>query len=307
MRYFLAVAEEGTITRAAERLCMAQPPLSRQLRQLEEELGTALFVRGKRQIQLTEEGIFLKQQAEEILSLVEKTENQLMRINSSERGTISIGVTETCGASVLAGFISGFHTKYPNIQFNIWCGNGDEVNEKLEKGLADVGLVRDPFDTEKYEAAKIKTEFWVALLSSSHPLAKREGETIELSEIAEESLIIPDRSPVQREIAGWFSQIAKKSNVLCTYNTLSCIVPLVEQNMALAICPEGARYFTDRQRLTLKRIVKPEHFSRLLMVRRRHRLTPAATACFWDFAQEYIRLNCSGDPESESVPFHPLF
>lgn len=307
LRYFLAVVEEGTITRAAARLCMAQPPLSRQIQQLEEELGTSLFVRGKRRIQLTEEGIFLKQQAEEILSLVEKTENQLLRIKSSDRGIIAIGVTETCGASALAGFIRGFHNKYPNIQFNIWCGNGDEVSEKLEKGLVDIGLVRDPFNTEKYEIAEIKTEFWAALLSGSHPMARREGDTIELSEIAGEPLMIPARPPIQREIGSWFGQIAKKSNILCTYNTLSCIVPLVEQNTALAICPEGARYFTDRQRLVYKRIIKPEHFSRLLLVRRRHRLMPAATACFWDFSLDYIRLSGGGGLEPLSMPPQILF
>lgn len=109
LKYFLTVAREGTITRAAEKLCIAQPPLSRSMQLLEEELGVTLFIRGKRRIRLTEEGLFLKQQAEEIITLVEKTQNQLGKIKNSTHGTIALGVTETCGASILSGLIGDFH------------------------------------------------------------------------------------------------------------------------------------------------------------------------------------------------------
>ena len=147
LKYFLAVANEGTITKAAKKLCIAQPPLSRQLHQLEEELGVSLFIRGKRHIQLTSEGFFLKQQAEEIISLVQKTENELSKMKTNTHGTISIGVTETCGSSILSELIKEFSSKYPYIKYNVWCGNGDEINEKLDRGLIDLGIVREPFNT----------------------------------------------------------------------------------------------------------------------------------------------------------------
>ena len=165
LQYFLAVAQAGTITGAAAKLCMAQPPLSRQMKELEEELGTTLFIRGKRHIRLTEEGIFLRQQAEEILSLMEKTRGQLSRMGTGAGGLISIGVTESCGAGVLSDIMERFHSDFPGIRYNIWCGNGDEINDKLDKGLVDLGIVREPFRTEKYESALIKTESWTALLS----------------------------------------------------------------------------------------------------------------------------------------------
>ena len=144
LQYFLAVAQAGTITGAATKLCMAQPPLSRQMKELEEELGTTLFIRGKRHIRLTEEGIFLRQQAEEILSLMEKTRGQLSRMGTGAGGLISIGVTESCGAGVLSDIIERFHSDFPGIRYNIWCGNGDEINDKLDKGLVDLGIRKRP-------------------------------------------------------------------------------------------------------------------------------------------------------------------
>ena len=140
---------------------------------------------------------------------------------------------------------------------------------------------------DRYESALIKTESWTALLSREHPMAEQPGDTILLSDIAGSPLIIPSRPPLQEEIRGWFHRIEREHTILCTYNTLSCIVPLVERNVAVAICPEAVRYFTDRQRLVCRRLTEPEHVSRLLLVRRRNQLMPAAAGCFWDFARDY--------------------
>lgn len=133
LRYFLVTAQERNFTKAANKLCMAQPPLSRQIKLLEEELGVTLFIRNSRQLQLTEEGYFLKQQAEEILLLIEKTEHQLEKMGTNDYGTISIGATESCGGSILPHLIEGFHETAPHIRFQIWTGNSDETQERLEK------------------------------------------------------------------------------------------------------------------------------------------------------------------------------
>ena len=218
---------------------------------------------------------------------MEKTRGQLSRMGTGAGGLISIGVTESCGAGVLSDIMERFHSDFPGIRYNIWCGNGDEINDKLDKGLVDLGIVREPFRTEKYESALIKTESWTALLSREHPMAEQPGDTILLSDIAGGPLIIPSRPPLQEEIRGWFHRIEREHTILCTYNTLSCIVPLVERNVAVAICPEAVRYFTDRQRLVCRRLTEPEHVSRLLLVRRRNQLMPAAAGCFWDFARDY--------------------
>ena len=286
LKYFLTVAREGTITKAAETLCIAQPPLSRSMQLLEEELGVTLFIRGKRRIRLTEEGLFLKQQAEEIITLVEKTQNQLGKIKNSTHGTIALGVTETCGASILSGLIGDFHRQYPNIRYSVWCGNGDEIRAKLEKGLADIGIVREPFNTEKYDHIFIKQESWIALMSVNHPLSQSTEDTVELGQLSGESLIIPARSEMQDEINNWFNHISEERNIFCLYNTVSCIIPLVEGNIGVAICPESVRYTMNPQKLCCRRIVNPEHLSNLLMVRRCHQVLPAATDCFWEFARE---------------------
>ena len=148
LRYFLVTAQERNFTKAANKLCMAQPPLSRQIKILEEELGVTLFIRNSRQLQLTEEGYFLKQQAEEILLLIEKTEHQLEKMGTNDYGTISIGATESCGGSILPHLIEGFHETAPHIRFQIWTGNSDETQERLEKNLVDVAVVREPFNME---------------------------------------------------------------------------------------------------------------------------------------------------------------
>lgn len=288
LKYFLTVAQEGTITHAAEKLCMAQPPLSRQLQQLEEELGVTLFIRGKRQIQLTEEGWYLKQQAEEILNLVDKTETQLNKIQSYTHGTISMGVTEACGASILSELIGLFHAKYPYVRFNVWCGNGDEINEKLDKNLVDIGIIREPFNTEKYESTFFKAEPWIALLSVSHPLASNSYEKIELHQLANEQLIIPSRLQLQDEINYWFNEIEQERNIFCMYNSLASIIPLVENNIGIAICPDSVRAFTNDQKLVYKKIVNPEHLSNLMVIRKRHQIMPAITSYFWNFIHNYI-------------------
>ena len=121
LRYFLAVVQEGNITQAAKKLCIAQPPLSRQIRLLEEELGVTLFLRGKKKIRLTEEGRFLKQQAEEIIELMEKTQEQLGRLGSSVHGLVSVAAVESFGIGLLSEMVEAFHREYPQVHFQIWC------------------------------------------------------------------------------------------------------------------------------------------------------------------------------------------
>jgi DNA-binding transcriptional LysR family regulator len=285
LKYFLTIAQEGTITKAAEKLCIAQPPLSRQLQQLEEELGVKLFIRGKRQIRLTDEGLFLKQQAEEIISLVNKTENQLSRIQSYTHGIISIGATETGGTGILSEMVSAFHKKYPYIRYNIWCNNADEINEKLDKGLLDIGIVREPFNTENYESIFLKSERWIVLLSKNNPLACSTDDAITLSQLSDQPLIIPSRLSLQNEIGSWFNETAQQKNILCYYNILSCILPLVEADTGIAICPESVHHFTSADKFAYRRLVNPEHYSNLIAVRKKHQLLPAATDCFWNFIQ----------------------
>lgn len=290
LNYFLTVANEGTFSGAAKKLYIAQPPLSRQIQKLEKELGVTLFIRGKRRVRLTEEGSFLKQRAEEIITLVEKTESQMGKIQSGTHGMISIGVTETCGASVLPDILEKFHREYPLIRYNIWSANGDEINEKLDKGLVDIGIVREPFNIDKYDSTFLKTEAWVAVLSKKNLLARQAEDTIELSKLTEEPLFIPSRLPLQYEINHWFDETLQEYNIICLYNALASVIPLVEKNMGIAIAPEAVKCFTNGRRLSYKKIVGPEHLSRIMVIRRRGQMMPAATNCFWDFIQNELKM-----------------
>ena len=287
LRYFLEVAREGNITRAAEKLCIAQPPLSRQLQKLEEELGVQLLIRGKRRVELTEEGKFLKQQAEEIVALVERTEYQLGMFKSSTYGSISIAVTESCGAGVMCALIERFHEKYPNIRFRILAGSGDEVNQRMEQNLADIGIMREPFDMERYDREFLKSEPWIAVMGKNSTLAKETGKNIPLAMLSSEALIIPSRVPIQEEINSWFNDMARERNIFCIYNSPAAVIPLVESGTAVAICPESVKSVIGGRKLVYKRIVEPNKDSSIYLVKKRRQMMPLAAQLFWEFAREY--------------------
>ena len=285
LQYFLEVAREENITRAAQKLCIAQPPLSRQLQKLEEELGVQLLIRGKRRVQLTEEGVFLKQQAEEIIALMERTKYQLGMVKSSTYGTVSIAVTESCGAGVMCSLIRKFHEIYPGIHFQILAGSGDEVNQRLEQNLADIGIMGEPFDMETYDREFLKSEPWLAVMGKETPLARETGKTVPLSRLGGEDLIIPARLPIQEEINSWFNDAAQERNIFCVYNSPAAIIPLVESGAAVAICPESVKSFAGGRRLVFKPIVEPRKDSRLYLVKKRRQMMPLAAQLFWEFAR----------------------
>ena len=188
LHYFLVVAEEQNITRAAEKLLMAQPPLSRQMKQLEEELGTPLFIRGSRKLELTEEGLFLKERAEHILDLVERTRLEIDDMKQGMSGTVYIGVTQTIASTLLPKFIAGFKALYPEVHYDIWSGNSDEVIDRLEKGLLDFAIVREPYDQEQFDGTRIRKEPWCVLVHKDSPIAARKEDSVPLSMLAEEEL-----------------------------------------------------------------------------------------------------------------------
>lgn len=150
MRYFLAIANEGQFTKAAERLNISQPPLSQQIKQLEEELGVQLLERGGRHIKLTEAGNIFRVRAEQILDLADSVKKELNDLNQGQQGTLKIGTVASSSAFILPGYISSFHEKYPEVTFQIWEGDSYRITELVNKGVADVGIVRTPFNTEIY-------------------------------------------------------------------------------------------------------------------------------------------------------------
>ncbi|MCM1467614.1 MAG: LysR family transcriptional regulator [Alistipes sp.] len=250
LRYFLTVAREESVTRASEVLHITQPTLSRQLAQLEEEVGVKLFHRGTRKITLTNEGILLRRRAEEILQLVNKTERELLEQEELVEGKISIGCGEIAAVQVLSEIIDTFRKKYPRVSFDIFTATADVVKEQMDKGLLDVGLLLEPIDMEKYDFIRPDMkEKWVVLMCPDSPLADKESVTAK--DLSELPLILPRRMNVRSELASWFGDYFEKLNVVFTSNLSKNGALMVKKGMAYSIVIEGVPLW-DQSMLTYR-------------------------------------------------------
>lgn len=251
LRYFLTVVREESITKASEVLHITQPTLSRQLAQLEEEIGVKLFDRGTRKIKLTNEGILLRRRAEEILLLVDKTEKELIEQEGQVEGKISIGCGEIASVQMLSELIKNFHQKYPLVTFDIYTANADLVKEQMDKGLLDLGLLLEPVDMEKYDFIRMDIkEKWVVLMPPNDPLSEKEY--ITANDLAELPLILPRRMQVQNELASWFGDYYKNLNILFTSNLSTNGAIMVNQGLAYSLIIEGSVPFWDPSKIICK-------------------------------------------------------
>ena len=174
LEYYLAVAKQGNITRAAEQLHVTQPTISRQLMDLEENVGTPLMIRGKRQVTLTEAGVLFQQRAEEIVALMEKTLRDVSDLDDLLGGTVSIGCVETRASRMLAKALKGFSAQYPKVQYDLYSGIGDDIREKLDQGELDFGILVEPVEVAKYDFFRLPyQEVWGMLVSRDDPLAQK--------------------------------------------------------------------------------------------------------------------------------------
>lgn len=250
LRYFLAVVREESITKASEALHITQPTLSRQLSQMEEEVGVRLFERGTRKIKLTNEGILLRRRAEEIVQLVDTTERELVEQNEQVEGKISIGCGEMAAVRVLSELIRTFRGKYTRVSFDIFTATADLVKEQMDKGLSDIGLLLEPVDMEKYDFIRLDMkENWVVLMRPDDPLAKKENVTAE--DLLPLPLILPRRMNVQSELASWFGDYYGKLNVVFTSNLSTNGALMVEAGLAYSLVIEGAALW-DQSKITYR-------------------------------------------------------
>ena len=251
LRYFLTVVREESITKAADVLHITQPTLSRQLSQMEEEVGVKLFNRGSRRITLTNEGILLRRRAEEILQLVDKTEKELIEQEEQVEGKISIGCGEIAAVQVLPNLIKTFREKYPQVTFDIFTATADLVKEQMDKGLLDIGLLLEPVDMEKYDFIRLEVkEKWVVLMRPDSPLAEKESVTAK--DLSALPLILPRRMNVQNELASWFGNYYDTLNVVFTSNLSTNSAVMVTGGLAYSLVIEGAVPFWDRSKVTYR-------------------------------------------------------
>ena len=278
LRYFLTTANEGNITKAAEILHVTQPTLSRQLMELEWELGTTLILRGKKGVTLTDDGLFFRQRAEEIVELADRAEKAFVERDGAISGVVSIGATEAIGSRMLAKIMKRFSEKYPLVQFHLYNEMADNIKDKIDKGLVDIGLLLEPVDTSKYEYVRLsQKETWGVLMMDSHSLADRESISVE--EIAGYPLILPLRENVRAEILNWLGKEERELSIPLYYTLLSNAVLMVEAGMGCAFCLDGALAIHSSPKLRFIPIT-PEHTTRSVLLWKKNQLFTPVTSLF---------------------------
>ena len=276
LRYFLTVVQEEGINRAAEVLHITQPTLSRQMAGLEEEIGVKLFDRGARKITLTREGMLLRRRAEEILSLVQKTEEELAEQEELVDGKIVIGCGELAAVQVLPDLFRTFSEKYPLVTYDLFTATADLVKERMERGLVDMGILLEPIDVEKFDFIRFhQKERWVVLMRPDDPLAQKEGITAE--DLEGLPLSLPRRPNVQNELASWFGDSFSRLHVLFTSNFPTNAAIMARNGLAYAITVEGALPFWDKDNVVSRPLHPELSGSSVLAWRRQQRFSPAVT------------------------------
>ncbi len=216
LRYFLEVAREGSITHAAQRLHISQPTLSRQLKELEEELGKKLFIRGNYNVRLTDEGMLLRKRAEEILDMVGKTEEEFRSLGSVTSGEVRIGCAESEGICHLARRVRSLQARYPGIRFHLFSGDRGDLAERLDRGLLDFAVLVEAVDLVRYNYLALPgADTWGLIMPRDHPLARREY--IQPQDLMDLPLICP-RQGLQQELSRWFGNKVTRLNIVATIN-----------------------------------------------------------------------------------------
>jgi len=290
IKYFLALAEEGSFTRAADRLLIAQPPLSRQIRDLEEELGTQLFIRSQRGVELTEAGIRFRQYALQIDHLSNRSIDAIKEMSEGLHGTLYLASVEGHAPRLMSEWISVFHQKYPDVEFNLWNGNSDDVLERLRDGLCDLAIIVGPYDQEGLDGLHVYDEPWVAMIPAGHPvLENNHDKGIELDELADYELIIPSRQSRLQEITGWFSDRDISPKVVCRVAHMLNAYELTEQNVGIAIYPASAAMYADSDKVIIKEISKPSVGASYYLTRRTGSELTKIAEEFWKYVEALLK------------------
>ena len=237
LAYFLAVAREQSMIRAAKSLHLSQPTLSTQLKALEEELGKQLLIRGSkgtRKVTLTEEGMILRKRTEEILSLVQKTEREISFSDQMIVGDVYIGTGETDAVRFIARAAKELYDSYPGIRYHISSGNADFVSEQLDKGLIDFGIVFGNVDHTKYNSIELPfRDIWGVLMKRDSPLAAQE--TVCPKDLWDKPLIISNQDDSKGALTAWISRELSELEIVATYNLLFNASLMVEEGLGYAI------------------------------------------------------------------------
>lgn len=233
LRYFLEIAREGSVTRAAERLHVSQPTLSKQIKELEAELGKKLFIRSSFSVRLTEEGMLLRKRAEDILDMVGKTEAEFKALGEITGGDIRIGCAESDGMKYLAQRVKSLQEQYPRLRLHLYSGNTEDVEERLDRGLLDFAVIAQEVDLSKYNYLEFPAaDTWGVVMRKDSPLAKKEA--VRMKDLLNLPLIC-SRQGITEDYPKWFGEKVDTLNIVATFNLSYNAGVLVREGMGYLI------------------------------------------------------------------------
>ena len=278
LRYFLAAAEEENITRAADMLHVTQPTLSRQIMELEKELGVTLMLRGKTGLTLTDEGVFFKQRAREIIELTDRLQKDFISGQGDISGMVVIGASEATGSQTLAKLIKKFTDKYPLVQFTLYNETVDNIKDRLNKGLVDIGLLLEPIDVTKYDYVRLsQQDTWGLLVRDDHPL--NDKQSLSAEDVAPYPLILPLRDNIRAEIMHWLGKEEDEIRIPLFYTLLSNAALMVAEGVGCAFCMDGALAIRSDPRLKFIPL-EPRRMTHSVLVWKKNNLFSPAASLF---------------------------
>lgn len=286
LKSFLAIAEQGNLTRAAEALHITQPALTRQLAQLERELNTTLFLRGRKGVELTDDGRLLRRRAGEILELVELTQEELTEREGQIEGRIGIGAGELSAADDLGDLMASFAQEHPLVTFDMVTGVVGQIAERLDNGLLDFGLFLEPVDTSRYDFVTMGPgERWVWAMRADDPLAAKAS--ITAKDIADRALIVPNRLGEREGLAQWFGSAYNSLNVRAINSLGANGAMMVRKGLGICLSVEGSVAHWDPSVIAV-RPLRPQVKSSTVLAWKRDAAASAAVRTFVKHVQSSL-------------------
>lgn len=288
LEYFLAVAREESITKAAKVLSMTQPPLSRQLKELEDELGKQLFIRGNKKVTLTEEGVLLRKRAEELIELMEKTKEEIRSSEERIHGTVLIGAGESDAVSFLARTARRLQMFHPDISYHLYSGDATSITEKLDHGLIDFGLLVEPVDISKYEYLRLPVkDTWGVLMRRDSPLAVKDH--ILAEDLWEKPLLVSHQIYDSSELSSWFQRDIRKLHITAAYELVYNATHFVKSGCGYALSLDKLINTTGESELTFRPLY-PALDAGLCFVWKKHQIFSRASRLYLDTLKKDLAL-----------------
>jgi DNA-binding transcriptional LysR family regulator len=285
LRYFLEVARENSITHAAERLHISQPTLSKQLKDLENELGKKLFIRGNYNIRLTDEGMLLRKRAEDILDMVDKTTAEFHSLGDINGGDIHIGCAESANIKYLARCIKAIQAQYPNIRVHLYSGDTNDLEERLERGLLDLSVIAQAVDLSKYNYLELpESDIWGVVMRKDAALAQKEAVCIE--DLLDLPLIV-SRQGIREDIPRLFGEKIDALNITATLNLAYNGSVLVREGLGYVLTFDKLVDTSEESELCFRPLI-PKLKTQLYVIWKKYQVfTPAAELLLREMKTQY--------------------